>query len=36
MRQLSELHVDAALIGQALVTAPDPVAKLRELKEAGQ
>lgn len=35
MRQLSELHVDAALIGQALVTAIDPVAKLRELKEAG-
>lgn len=36
MRQLSELQVDAALIGQALVTAPDPVAKLRELREAGQ
>ena len=36
MRQLSELQVDAALIGQALVTAPDPMAKLKELKEAGR
>jgi len=36
MRELRALQVDAALIGQALVTAADPVSKLRELKEAGQ
>jgi indole-3-glycerol phosphate synthase len=36
MRQLAALQVDAALIGEALLTAPDPAAKLRELKEAGQ
>lgn len=36
MRELAALEVDAALIGEALVTAADPAAKLRELKEAGQ
>jgi len=36
MRELRALEVDAALIGGALVTAPDPVGKLRELREAGE
>jgi len=36
VRELRALGVDAALIGQALVTALDPVGKLKELKEAGQ
>ena len=36
MRELATLEVDAALIGEALVTAADPAAKLRELREAGQ
>lgn len=36
MRELARLGVDAALIGEALVTAPDPVAKLRALAEAGR
>ncbi|MCG2769011.1 MAG: hypothetical protein L6435_11615 [Anaerolineae bacterium] len=36
MRELAALEVDAALIGEALVTAADPAAKLRELKEAGR
>lgn len=36
MRQLSALGVDAALIGEALVTASDPAATLRELQEAGR
>jgi indole-3-glycerol phosphate synthase len=36
MRALAELGVDAALIGEALVTAPDPAARLRELREAGR
>ena len=36
MRQLKALQVDAALIGEALLTAPDPAARLRQLKEAGR
>jgi len=36
VRELAALQVDAALIGEALVTAEDPAAKLRELKEAGR
>ena len=36
MRELAALQVDAALIGEALVTATDPVACLKQLKEAGQ
>jgi indole-3-glycerol phosphate synthase len=36
MRLLAQMGVDAALIGEALVTADDPAAKLRELKEAGR
>ncbi|MFP3895354.1 MAG: indole-3-glycerol phosphate synthase TrpC [Anaerolineales bacterium] len=36
MRRLSALGVDAALIGEALVTAADPAATLRELQEAGR
>jgi indole-3-glycerol phosphate synthase len=36
MRELAELRVDAALIGESLVTASDPVAILRALKEAGR
>jgi indole-3-glycerol phosphate synthase len=36
MRKLAQMGVDAALIGEALVTADDPAAKLRELKEAGR
>jgi len=36
MRELASLGVDAALIGEALVTAADSVAKLRELKEAAR
>jgi indole-3-glycerol phosphate synthase len=36
MRELATLGVDAALVGEALVTASDPAAKLRELREAGQ
>ena len=36
MRQLRSLQVDAALIGQCLVTALDPAARLRQLREAGQ
>ncbi len=36
VRELAALEVDAALIGEALVTAADPAAKLRELKEAGR
>jgi len=36
MRELARLGGDAALIGEALVTAPDPVAKLRELADAGR
>jgi indole-3-glycerol phosphate synthase len=35
MRELRALGVDAALIGEALVTATDPRQRLRELKEAG-
>ncbi|MBC7239295.1 MAG: indole-3-glycerol phosphate synthase, partial [Chloroflexi bacterium] len=35
MRLLASWGVDAALIGESLVTAPDPVAQLRALKEAG-
>lgn len=36
MRALAALEVDAALIGESLVTASDPVATLRALKEAGR
>ena len=36
MHELAALHIDAALIGEALVTASDPAAKLAELKEAGR
>lgn len=36
MRALAEMGVDAALIGESLVTAPDPAAALRALKEAGR
>jgi len=36
MAELRVLGVDAVLIGEALVTAPDPGQRLRELKEAGQ
>ena len=36
MRVLASLGVDAALIGEALVTAPDPAARLKELLEAGR
>jgi indole-3-glycerol phosphate synthase len=36
IRDLAALQVDAALIGEALVTAPDPARKLRTLREAGQ
>lgn len=36
MRELAALQVDAALIGEALVTAEDPMRKLRVLKEAGR
>ncbi|MCD6520315.1 MAG: indole-3-glycerol phosphate synthase TrpC [Anaerolineae bacterium] len=36
MRFLADLQVDAALVGEALVTAPDPAAKIRSLKEAKQ
>ncbi len=35
MRQLADAGVDAVLIGEALVRAPDPGAKLRELLTAG-
>ncbi len=36
MRELASLGVDAALIGEALVTAHDPTTALRALKEAGR
>ncbi|MEA3406917.1 MAG: indole-3-glycerol phosphate synthase TrpC [Chloroflexota bacterium] len=36
MRRLAALGVDAALIGEALVTAADPAAKIRALREAGR
>ena len=36
MRQLATLGVDAALIGEALVTAAGPAATLQEFREAGQ
>jgi len=36
MRELAALQVDAALIGEALVTARNPVEQLKALKEAGQ
>ncbi len=36
MRQLRAWGIDAALIGEALVAAPDPAAKLSELREAGR
>jgi indole-3-glycerol phosphate synthase len=35
IRELVGLHVQAALIGEALVTAADPAARLRELKDVG-
>jgi len=34
--ELARLGVDAALIGEALVTAPDPAARLAILREAGR
>lgn len=34
--ELARLGVDAALIGEALVTAPDPAARLAALREAGR
>ena len=34
--QLAALEVDAVLIGEALVAASDPGARLRALKEAGR
>ena len=36
IRELAELGVHSALVGEALVTAGDPAAKLKELKDAGQ
>lgn len=36
MRALAEMGVDAVLVGESLVTAPDPAAALRALKEAGR
>jgi len=36
MRSLAQWGVDAALVGEALVTAADPAARLVELKEAGR
>ena len=36
MSALASWGVDAALIGEALVSAPDPAARLRELLEAGR
>jgi indole-3-glycerol phosphate synthase len=36
MRRLAAWGVDAALIGEALVSAPDPAVKLAALKEAGR
>lgn len=35
MRELAQHEVDGVLIGEALVTAPDPFARLHELLEAG-
>jgi indole-3-glycerol phosphate synthase len=35
MRELARHRVNGVLIGEALVTAPDPAARLRELREAG-
>jgi indole-3-glycerol phosphate synthase len=36
MRELAAIGVDAALVGEALVTAPDPAAQIRALLEAGR
>ena len=36
MRSLAEWGLDAALVGEALVSTPDPAAKLVTLREAGQ
>jgi indole-3-glycerol phosphate synthase len=36
MSALASWGVDAALVGEALVSAPDPAARLRELLEAGR
>ena len=36
MRELAAMRVDAALIGETLVTATDPAGQLRKLKEAGR
>ncbi len=36
MVELAEARVDSALIGESLVRAPDPAARLRSLFEAGQ
>lgn len=35
MRALARLGIDGVLVGEALVRAPDPAQRLRELKEAG-
>lgn len=36
IRRLARCHVDAALVGEALVTAPDVAARVSELVRAGQ
>ena len=36
VRRLAELGVDAMLVGEALVTATDPAARVRQLREAGR
>lgn len=36
VHELAQMQVHAALVGEALVTAPDPAAMLRALKEAGR
>jgi len=36
MRELAAMGVDAALVGESLVTADDPAAQLRALREAGR
>jgi len=36
MRELADMRVDAALVGESLVTADDPAAQLRVLREAGR
>jgi len=36
LRELADMGVDAALVGESLVTADDPAAQLRALREAGR